>query len=234
MSIRVTVFHGENKAFLEIAKPNNKQVLQIIRGVFGVFGFGFPQDEQAKPISLPEAKENFVPKILSTELTNDSANTSEDSKSDNEIVTKMHSKQLPYVNSARTLSTPLGEKLGPLLGIVADKEVETNHPESAPPVDDQITKNESTNNDIKVINGLEHYRTRVYCKNAACGKRSNRWIPVKQKSIQCPHCKTIHVRRDATVQGFPNQDQFGNFFKADNLWIGNHKSHAERIKSPIR
>lgn len=224
MSVKVVVNQNEKSVSLEIAKPNNNQILEIIRGVFAVFGTPLPT-------IAPDVPATYIKKIA--EKAQDKpiessgfGKTPEPEKVVVEAPATPITKQLPFVNANRTLTTSIAEKLGPLL----EQSMSDYGEEVVSP--DGTTAEE--NNDVKIIKGVEHYRTRVYCKNGICGKRSNRWVPVRQKSIQCPHCKTMHVRRDATEQGFPNQDEFGNFFKADNLWINHFKSQQERAKSPVQ
>ncbi|MDC0761679.1 hypothetical protein POF51_13315 [Brevibacillus sp. AG] len=237
MSVKVVVIQNEKSVSLEIAKPNNTQVLEIIRGVFAVFGTPLPTIAPDVPTAYIKAIAEKTP--ANPFKKSGSGKTPEPEKADakddvhltdsigiTEAPATPIPKQVTFVNASRTLTTSLAEKLGPLL------EQSMSDDGEAVGFTDGTTAEE--NNDVKIINDVEHYRTRVYCKNAACGKRSNRWIPVRQKSVQCPHCKTMYVRRDATAQGFPNQDEYGNYFKADNLWINHFKSQQERAKSPVR
>lgn len=234
MSVKVTVAHGDKGAIIEIGKPNNGQILEIIRGVFGVFGSVTPTYEIVPKINFPKPSDLHNARPTQSNESEKSSVTSQANEMGSNGESEQASKQLPYINGARTLSTTLGEKLGPLLGLSQADKVESHSSIQEATGDNQDSKNTTLDNDdMKIISGLEHYRTRVYCKNAACGKQSNRWIPQRQKSVQCPHCKTVHVRRDAVPQGFPNQDQFGNYFKADSLWINHYKTQQERAKSPI-
>lgn len=154
-------------------------------------------------------------------------------------------RQLPLVNGEHTLSHSIGEKLGPLLGFMKDGSAwldGTDNPlvpkESQShmtiPLEESLIDPTKEYTGIRNINETPHYQTYVYCKNAKCGQRKKVFVKESQLSVYCPACNTKHARRDATQGGFSEQDDFGNYFKADRLWVQNHKPHHERIKSPLK
>lgn len=85
----------------------------------------------------------------------------------------------------------------------------------------------------KMIKNITHYQTYIYCKNIACGKRTKVFALAGHKTVRCPSCGTKHGKRDASPKGFPHQDEFGNYFKADRLWVENRRTHREFCKSPL-
>ncbi|GEC93754.1 zinc ribbon domain-containing protein [Brevibacillus brevis] len=249
MSVKLYVSEGQKRVELELSKANNLQVLNIIQGMFGYLGYELK--EAAKPI---QKSVSFGP-IVSEPVTKGQAAVELKDipkviamPKDSEEVDKQvkGQRQLPFINGEHTLSQSLGEKLGPLLGLEV-KEGATwvdgsdnpliakeSQPHMAIPIEKSLIDPTKEYPSIRNINGEPHYQTYVYCKNAKCGQRKKVFVKESQLSVYCPACNTKHARRDATQGGFPEQDDFGNYFKADRLWVENHKPHHERIKSPLK
>ncbi|QQE75705.1 hypothetical protein KDJ56_07140 [Brevibacillus composti] len=232
MSVKLYISEGIKKAELEIAKPNNLQLLNVIHGLYGFFGVEIPGIGEQKPVSTQHV---FEPNIQIPRAFEKTSQPREEKKS-----IELPKRQLPYVNGDRTLTQNLGEKLGPLLGLRIDEpKTAVKEPPVEQVVDPAVVKSAEQKEQpkytgIKEINGELHYQTYVYCKNVQCCKRNKVFIKKTQVCVPCPACNTKHARRDASSDGFPNQDDFGNFFKADRLWIENHKPHQERVKSPLK
>lgn len=107
-------------------------------------------------------------------------------------------RQTQLLNSERTLTTNLGEKMGQVLG------GDSNWYASG----------------IKYKNGVPHYRCRYWCPNEECKCSSNQYIQKDDKTTECHECGTILKVRPAnpvldTSTGLPFRDSYGNFFRAD-------------------
>lgn len=263
MSVKLYVADGAKRAELELSKANNLQVMSIIQGLFGFLGYEVKpvmlpsknsvsispkitvtqepeSDEVGSQVDLPKTTEE-----ISKFVANPYADKVEVEKGDQKGPAQK-SKQLPYVNGEHTLTHSLGEKLGPLLGIdVKDGAAwvdgsenplvpQENKSHMTIPVEKSLIDPTKEYSGIRYINDIPHYQTYVYCKNLQCGQRKKVFVKESQVSVYCPACNTKHARRDATHGGFPEQDDFGNYFKADRLWVENHKPHQERIKSPLK
>ncbi|AYB41036.1 hypothetical protein [Brevibacillus laterosporus] len=254
MSVKLSVSEGLKRVELELPKANNLQVLNMIHGLFGFLGHEIKTGMLVAPQSLSHTPEvvvskrseenvsgdddkgnsNIIPKVVEDPIVDFKEDTKVESKGQ-----AGRSKQLPYVNSEYTMTQSLGEVLGPLLGLSA--EVGSENSQDSQNANSYMASEEKSLIDptkqysgIIYNNGVPQYQTYVYCKNLKCGQRIKVFVKETQHSVYCPACDTKHIRRDATKGGFPEQDDFGNYFKADRLWVENHKSHQERIKSPLR
>lgn len=257
MSVKLYIVDGQKRAELELSKANNLQVLNIIRGLFGFMGFEVKCDvaprvsnqitEHEVKIDVHQPLDQGTPDIGGEPLTY--TPTSVENSIGEETASKEPSEEqgisrkLPYVNGGHTLSQSLGDVLGPLLKGTAEGiwlEGEENSTEDTAEQPSVVMSTEKSliepkeNLSIREIGGILHYQTYVYCKNLSCGKRNKIFIKEQQTAVYCPACNTKHARRDASKDGFPTQDDFGNYFKADRLWIQNLRPHQERIKSPIK
>ncbi|MGG3871389.1 hypothetical protein [Brevibacillus laterosporus] len=254
MSVKLSVSEGQKRVELELPKANNLQVLNMIHGLFGFFGHEIKTGMLVAPQSF-----SYTPEVVVSKKSEENV-SGDDDKGNNIIIQKVtedpkvdfkedskvestgqagRSKQLPYVNSEYTMTQSLGEVLGPLLGLSAadgsEKSQDTQNANSYMASEEKTliepTKQYSS---VRYLNGVPHYQTYIYCKNLNCGQRTKVFVKETQHSVYCPACDTKHIRRDAMKGGFPEQDDFGNYFKADRLWVENHKSHQERIKSPLK
>ncbi|GEC93803.1 hypothetical protein [Brevibacillus brevis] len=254
MSVKLYVSEGSKRVELELSKANNLQVLNIIQGMFGFLGYELK--EITKPIqqsmsygpifSDPGAPNKEEPIVESKGIPIPFVPFEMPEASEEVDKQVKGLRQLPLINGGHTLSQSLGEKLGPLLGLevkegaawvdgsenpIVPKESQSH---MTIPLEESLIDPTKEYPAIRNINGVPHYQTYVYCKNQKCQKRKKVFVKELQLSVYCPECNTKHVRRDATNGGFPEQDDFGNYFKADRLWVENHKPHHERIKSPLK
>lgn len=258
MSVKLYVSEGQKRVEMELPKANNLQVLSIIRGLFGFMGYELKTDKQPAQTSLDHIVNVSFPGLASGGIikksdgvlgsqNKDTAEVIDIPKPPNEGEKKVQvNKRLPFINGEHKMSQSLGEKLGPLLGIKVDggtawvdgsdnplvKKESQSHMEIL--VEESLIDPTKKYSGIRYINDIPHYQTYVYCKNLKCGQRKKVFVKESQMSVYCPACNTKHARRDATHGGFPEQDDFGNYFKADRLWVENHKPHQERIKSPLK
>jgi hypothetical protein len=110
---------------------------------------------------------------------------------------KKHSKKLPKPNSERTLNQSLADKFA---GFKAEVSVdEPDHYKTG----------------IKEKDGVKHYKTRYFCKNSECGHKGNHYLPEGSESTYCRECNDRLKIREASEEGFPNRDAWGNFYIAD-------------------
>lgn len=58
------------------------------------------------------------------------------------------------------------------------------------------------------------YRTRYTCTNHTCKQRGTHFIPASVKKVKCHNCREELDVRDASPEGFPNKDEYNNFFFA--------------------
>ncbi|MBN2980136.1 hypothetical protein [Cohnella algarum] len=72
---------------------------------------------------------------------------------------------------------------------------------------------------IKYKNGVAYYRTRYWCQNPGCKHQGNQYIKLTDTTTECHECgNVLQVRPAAGIvgsDGVPEQDRFGNFFRAD-------------------
>lgn len=68
---------------------------------------------------------------------------------------------------------------------------------------------------IKVRGGKEFYKCHYKCPN--CATTGKHYIPINIKTVSCHNCSFDMTVRPATPEGFPNRDEFGNFFTAYTL-----------------
>ncbi len=257
MSVKLYVSEGQKRVELELGKANNLQLMNIIQGLFGFLG------HEVKPVMLSTRNSSSASALTTVmkEPESDQADyqaappkgTIEISKFvDNpnrahatEKAPALISKQLPYVNGEHTLTHSLGEKLGPLLGLGVKEGADWVDGSENPlvpqqdsrmefPIEESLIDPTREYTGIRYVNGNPRYQTYVYCKNVKCGQGNKVFVKETQLFVSCPACNTKHVKRDATQGRFPEQDKFGNYFKADRLWVENHKPHQERIKSPLK
>ncbi|MGF9907285.1 hypothetical protein [Brevibacillus porteri] len=251
MSVKLYVSEGQKRVELELSKSNNLQVLNIIQGMFGFLGYELV--EVAKPIQKSVSFEPILAKPIVIDKAEIGVELKDPPKSEmptndsEEVDMQVKGKrQLPFINGEHTLSQSLGEKLGPLLGLeVMEGAVwvdgsdnplvpKESQPHMTIPLEESLIDPTKENPGVRYVDNVPRYQTYIYCKNGKCSQRTKVFVKESQLSVYCPACNTKHVRRDATHGGFPEQDDFGNYFKADRLWVENHKPHHERIKSPLK
>ncbi|UED76087.1 hypothetical protein [Brevibacillus sp. DP1.3A] len=251
MSVKLYVAEGQKRVELELSKANNMQVMNIIHGLFGFLGYELA--EVTKPIqqsvgfgpvvSDPGVPEKEEPVVETKGIPMPIETLEAPEEVDKQVKGK---RQLPFINGDHTLSQSLGEKLGPLLGLEVKEGTawvdgsdnpliaKKSQPHMNIPLEESLIDPTKENSGVRYVDGIPRYQTYIYCKNSKCSQRTKVFVKELQLSVYCPACNTKHVRRDATHGGFPEQDDFGNYFKADRLWVENHKPHQERIKSPLK
>lgn len=214
--LRMEIRKGQDSGNLEMDQLKDEGMTDVIRGFFGVFG---AEPEPKRPefitsLNSPAFTETFAdPKFQVTENA-----PSERKKANPKLLEETISKverltiQKPeLINSARTLSISLGEKITQALGESKVKEP-TREVEAA-----ETGQPEHYKTGIKYKEGVPHYRCRYYCKNPRCGIRSQHYIRKDIVSIRCHGCGTGLTVREA-VPGKPlERDEWGNFFIADKL-----------------
>lgn len=68
---------------------------------------------------------------------------------------------------------------------------------------------------IKVIGGVNHYKCFYKCFN--CSNQGKHYIPKEVRHIFCHECKFELPVMTATSSGFPNRDDFGNYFVSKHI-----------------
>jgi hypothetical protein len=132
---------------------------------------------------------------------------------------KPASKKLPMLNHDRTLSHSMAgalEKYKKQFSEITSKSTK----EIADSLCGLATKGNSSDPDyfktgIKVKEGVKHYKTRYYCKNRQCGHKGNHYLPEGTEFTYCHQCEEKLLVREASEDGFPNRDEWGNFYVAD-------------------
>lgn len=117
------------------------------------------------------------------------------------------------LNSDRTLSTSLGDKLAEAyLNIDSEtlngisKSTETN---------EEVEDYKVTG--IKYKDGVAHYKCRYWCKNPECRGKGNHYILPDEKTVDCYDCGSVHEVREAVFADPLKRDDWGNYFIADHL-----------------
>lgn len=87
-----------------------------------------------------------------------------------------------------------------------------------------ISQEEIENNDfittgikyrtIKGIPNVPTYRCHWECPNPLCNDKGNHYIPEGTKVVFCYTCNTPIQVEDAAIAGFPNRDEWGNYYIA--------------------
>ncbi|WP_051758210.1 hypothetical protein [Rossellomorea vietnamensis] len=116
---------------------------------------------------------------------------------------KPASKKLPMLNHDRTLSHSMADsfkKIG--LAIKNTPSEDSDDPDYF-------------KTGIKVKEGVKHYKTRYFCKNRKCGHKGNHYLPEGTELTYCHQCEEKLLVREAAENGFPNRDEWGNFYIAD-------------------
>lgn len=116
---------------------------------------------------------------------------------------KPASKKLPMLNHDRTLSHSMADSLKNIgLAVKNAYNVDSDDPEYF-------------KTGIKDKEGVKHYKTRYFCKNRKCGHKGNHYLPEGTEFTYCHQCEEKLLVREASKDGFPNRDEWGNFYVAD-------------------
>ncbi|NMH68589.1 hypothetical protein HF072_07320 [Bacillus sp. RO3] len=132
---------------------------------------------------------------------------------------KPTSKKLPILNHNRTLSHSMAGALKDYkkqLSEITSKSTK----EIADSLCEVSAKGDSGDPEyfktgIKVKEGVKHYKTRYFCKNRKCGHKGNHYLPEGTEFTYCHQCEEKLLVREAAENGFPNRDEWGNFYVAD-------------------
>lgn len=116
-----------------------------------------------------------------------------------EAVSVSRPKQLPKIDSDRSLSVPIGDALKGALTVKSD------------------TEPDFYKSGIKERDGVKLYRTRYYCQKSDCNGKGNHYLPEGTKTTYCRECEAQLEVRPAHEDGFPFKDEWGNFYLADRL-----------------
>jgi hypothetical protein len=209
-SVTVHIKHGEKEVNLQTIEANNTQKMAIIGGVFGLFGVGqdvrdmletyqkigqayksfFDQVKQEEPKEL-HPKAETKPLVL-----HEGRKSQEPFEPKDDEVKSGRTRRIKLLNSERTLTSSLGEKLAEAI----EKATETP---------------EWYETGIKYKDGVPHYRCRYWCKNPDCRNQGNHYITEHETEVECHNCGERLAVRPSTIEGFPKRDQYGNYFRAD-------------------
>lgn len=74
---------------------------------------------------------------------------------------------------------------------------------------------------IKKIGGVDHYKCFYKCFN--CSNQGKHYIPKEVRHIFCHECGFELPVTTATSAGFPNRDDFGNYFVSKHVATGDTK-----------
>ncbi|WP_342419226.1 hypothetical protein [Paenibacillus sp. FSL H8-0168] len=201
---RVNVEIGRSKGELEMDQVGNESIKSIIEGFFSVFGAKkspAPMKIEDKPVKVTV---NPAPEL-----------------SDLVLRTKAKepegiSRKVNLLNSERTLSTSLGDKLAeayksfdPDTLQAISNATESNEVEQASVTPDWYKTG------IKYKDGVPLYRCRYYCQNPECRNKGKHYIKEDETEVSCHNCgEQLEVRPAGT--NYPlERDEWGNFFIAD-------------------
>ncbi|MCZ1267505.1 hypothetical protein [Paenibacillus tundrae] len=227
--VRMNIQNGQVTGELEMDQLGAGETKAVIDGFFGAFGL-----KESKPVPIAEpvltlpyipsaSKWTPVPPTLAAPAeeisTKIMASTIESKQAVKEIlkdVVKENAKRVTkpaMLNSDRTLSTSLGDKLAEAYqNINSDSlNVISNSTETNEQVDDYKVTG------IKYKDGVAHYKCRYWCKNPKCRGKGNHYILPEEKTVDCYDCGSVHEVREAVFGDPLKRDDWGNFFIADHL-----------------
>ena len=95
------------------------------------------------------------------------------------------------------------------------KEPKINQPIVCKPSNEKMIHKFDKEKSIREISGIKHYQLFYICPN--CGNRGKHYIEPETEVIDCHNqktCKEIMLVRPATYKGFPEYDEWGNYFIA--------------------
>ena len=193
--LKVSLFVDGKRNSLHISDSSEELVKSVAVNFFancGVVEIDYPGIKY--PNSSFSNDKSFLGdalKKVSEELTGEKQ---EDDTAENK---QSHSKKLPKLNSERTLSQSLADKFDGIK--TEDLSDEPDHYKTG----------------IKVKDGVKHYKTRYFCKNSQCGHQGNHYLPEGTEDTYCRECNGRLKVREASGEGFPNRDAWGNFYIAD-------------------
>ncbi|RGL38984.1 hypothetical protein DXC69_02900 [Paenibacillus polymyxa] len=209
---RVNVEVGRSKGELEIDQVSNESIKSIIEGFFSVFGAKkspAPVKMEDKSINVEANGITFVPDpvpVLSDLVLRTKAKEPEGI-----------SRKVELLNSERTLSTSLGDKLAEAYKAFDPDTLQaiSNATESNEIERESSSLPEWYKTGIKYKDGVPLYRCRYYCQNPECRDKGKHYIKEDVTEVSCRNCgEQLGVRPAGT--NYPlERDEWGNFFIAD-------------------
>jgi DNA-directed RNA polymerase subunit RPC12/RpoP len=192
------------KLIIEDANDQHKE--QALLGVLNFIGGRFPaKTNEVRPERVQEQREKA--QEHSQAIPSEEQKTKlkhEEEKQTNKVhqveqVVKSHPRQLPKINGQTTLTYSIGEKFGDLMQQFEQKQ--------------QPEESNTQNGIIEVEDGKKLYQVGYNCSK--CWNNGRRFMPETNKYIKCHSCGTKLKMRPATENGFPDRDEEGNYFFAD-------------------
>ncbi|QCT03763.1 Phage protein [Paenibacillus algicola] len=198
MTIKIHVRTDKAAGSLEITEASEASQHKVLRGFFNLMG-------QHEDIQIPEIEiKGSAPgkleqheTILPLEDLPVKPEKSFLSGVVRDVFQKPEIMKPEFINSARTLSSTIGERLGTI------QEEEQGKPEWY-------------KTGIKYKEGVPHYRLRYWCKNSSCKDKSNDYIKEDQTTVSCRKCGQKLKVRKANGDHL-ERDEWGNFFIADQM-----------------
>lgn len=222
--VRMNIFNDQLSGELEMDQLGAGETKAVIDGFFGAFGL---QAKDNKPeVIAPIKTLAITPPLSASDITPAAesqtkimTSTIESKQAVKEIlkdVVKENAKRVTkpaMLNSDRTLSTSLGDKLAEAYQNIdsASLDVISNSTETNEQVDDYKVTG------IKYKDGVAHYKCRYWCKNPKCRGKGNHYILPEEKTVECYDCGSVHEVREAVFADPLKRDDWGNFFIADHL-----------------
>lgn len=232
--VRMNVFNGQLSGELEMDQLGPAEVKAVINRFFG--SFGLQKGKESKPeVIAPAASEPVLPYIPSagkwtpvpqtlaapaaeipTKLMGSTIKSKQAVKEILRDVVKENAKRVTkpaMLNSDRTLSTSLGEKLAEAYQNIDSESLDVIA--GASETNEQVDDYKVTG--IKYKEGVAHYKCRYWCKNPGCRGKGNHYILPEEKTVECYDCGSVHEVREAVFADPLKRDDWGNFFIADHL-----------------
>lgn len=227
--VRMNIQNGQVTGELEMDQLGAGETKAVVDGFFGAFGL-----KESKPVPIAEpvltlpynpsaSKWTPVPPTLAAPAaetpTKIMASTIEGKQAVKEIlkdVVKENAKRVTkpaMLNSERTLSTSLGEKLAEAYQNIDSESL--NVIAGASETNEQVDDYKATG--IKYKEGVAHYKCRYWCKKPECRGKGNHYILPEEKTVACYDCGSVHEVREAVFGDPLKRDNWGNFFIADHL-----------------
>lgn len=223
--VRMNIQNGQVTGELEMDQLGASETKSVIDGFFGAFGLQKVNDSKPEVIA-PVRTLAITPPFSASDITPAAesqtkimTSTIESKQAVKEIlkdVVKENAKRVTkpaLLNSDRTLSTSLGDKLAEAYQNIDSESLNviSNSSDTNEQVDDYKVTG------IKYKDGVAHYKCRNWCKNPKCRGKGNHYILPEEKTVECYDCGSVHEVREAVFGDPLRKDDWGNFFIADHL-----------------
>ncbi|MDK8193752.1 hypothetical protein QP794_27080 [Paenibacillus sp. UMB7766-LJ446] len=229
--VRMNIFNDQLSGELEMDQLGAGDISAVVAGFFGAFGLKESKRESTAPVvtvapyynhsspSVPSAPLSQSQQLFSELPAKVMASTIEGKQAVKEILkdaVKENAKRVTkpaMINSDRTMSTSLGEKLAEAYQKIDPDSLNaiSNSTETNEQVEDYMVTG------IKHKDGVAHYKCRYWCKNPKCRGKGNHYILPEEKTVECYDCGSVHEVREAVHAQPLQRDDWGNFFVADHL-----------------